>query len=87
MPEFLNTCPICKQPGFTARGLKTHQGGKTCRRRAALAETDPHWKCDACPLGTCLVNGSKPRKCIAGHPIASSWQPATPEEYAAAKPA
>jgi hypothetical protein len=35
MPETLHTCPTCKQARFTARGLKTHQGGKTCTRRAA----------------------------------------------------
>ena len=35
MPETLHTCPTCKQSGFTGRGLKTHQGGKTCTRRAA----------------------------------------------------
>jgi hypothetical protein len=87
MSEPLYTCPICRQQGFTARGLKTHQGGKTCRRRAAQADAGTHWKCAACTLANCFSEGSKPSKCIAGHIIAPSWQPATPEEYAAAQTA
>lgn len=31
----LHTCPDCGQTGFSARGLKAHQGNKTCRARAA----------------------------------------------------
>ena len=32
--ETLHTCPDCGQPGFTAKGLKSHQGNKTCKSRA-----------------------------------------------------
>ena len=32
--ETLHTCPKCGQPGFTAKGLKAHQGNKTCKERA-----------------------------------------------------
>lgn len=56
-------------------------------RAADLAATETHWKCKACPCGTCLTAGTKPRKCVAGMPIMASWQPATPAEYAAAQPA
>ena len=38
MPETLHTCPECGQSGFTAKGLKAHQNGKTCARRAASLE-------------------------------------------------
>lgn len=31
----LHTCPDCGQPNFTERGLKAHQGGITCLKRAA----------------------------------------------------
>lgn len=34
MSEKYHTCPQCGQPGFTASGLKAHQGNKTCTRRA-----------------------------------------------------
>lgn len=34
-PETLQTCPDCGQGNFTTSGLKSHQGGKTCKARAA----------------------------------------------------
>lgn len=40
MSETLHTCPDCGQPNFTASGLKTHQGGKTCQKRAAAKSSD-----------------------------------------------
>jgi hypothetical protein len=40
MSESLHTCPDCGQPNFTASGLKTHQGGKTCKARAAAKSSD-----------------------------------------------
>ena len=35
MPAELMTCGFCGQPGFTATGLRNHQGNRTCQRRAA----------------------------------------------------
>lgn len=40
MSETLHTCPDCGQTNFTAKGLKAHQGGKTCVKRAALVTTE-----------------------------------------------
>ena len=37
MPIELMTCGFCGQPGFTAAGLRNHQGNRTCQRRAAKA--------------------------------------------------
>lgn len=31
-PDELFTCPDCKQPGFTARGLQSHRGNARCRK-------------------------------------------------------
>lgn len=39
MSKTLHTCPDCGQENFSARGLKTHQGGKTCKARAGKKET------------------------------------------------
>lgn len=39
MPESLHTCPDCGQENFTARGLKAHQGGITCKQRAGQLAT------------------------------------------------
>lgn len=36
----LHTCPDCGQGNFTATGLKAHQGGKTCKARAAAKPAD-----------------------------------------------
>jgi hypothetical protein len=41
MSETLHTCPDCGQPNFTAQGLKSHKGGKTCLKRAAIVKTEP----------------------------------------------
>lgn len=38
MSETLHTCPDCHQGGFSERGLKAHQGGKTCQARAKQAK-------------------------------------------------
>lgn len=38
MSAQLLTCPICQQPGFSARGLKSHEGNKTCKARAATLQ-------------------------------------------------
>lgn len=38
--EPLHTCTACGQTGFTAGGLKSHQGNKTCKSRA-LVKTEP----------------------------------------------
>ncbi|MES2598637.1 MAG: hypothetical protein V4662_25100 [Verrucomicrobiota bacterium] len=38
MAEKLLTCPDCGQKNFTASGLKTHRGGKTCQRRMQALE-------------------------------------------------
>ena len=35
MPSELMTCGFCGRPGFTVTGLRNHQGGRTCQRRAA----------------------------------------------------
>jgi hypothetical protein len=40
MSETLHTCPDCGQPNFSASGLKSHQGGKTCKARAAAKSSD-----------------------------------------------
>ena len=40
MNETLHTCPDCGQENFTLSGLKTHQGGKTCLKRAAQSSDD-----------------------------------------------
>lgn len=37
MTETLHTCPDCGQSGFSARGLKAHQGNATCQKRAGKA--------------------------------------------------
>lgn len=87
MSEPLYTCPICRQSGFTARGLKTHVDGKTCRRRAAEQAAGPHWQCRMCSYGPCFATGSKPSECARPKPLVAIWQPATPEEHAAAQTA
>lgn len=38
--ETLQTCPDCGQENFTARGLQSHQGGKTCKARRASQTTE-----------------------------------------------
>ena len=41
LPEILSTCPDCAQPGFTASGLKSHQGNPRCQA-AALKTLAPY---------------------------------------------
>lgn len=36
--EILHTCQSCGQAGFSARGLQSHRGNKTCQARAAEAK-------------------------------------------------
>jgi hypothetical protein len=42
MSETLHTCTACGQAGFTARGLKAHEGNKTCKARASTALVVEH---------------------------------------------
>lgn len=42
------------------------------------------WKCNSCPMGTCLMQGPKIIKCVAGMPIMAAWVSATEEEYESA---
>lgn len=52
--------------------------------RSSPSDGSTFWKCDACPLGTCLMQGPKITKCVAGMPVRAWWVPATETEYAAA---